>query len=80
MKWLIRKGLLPATCAVEPALRKPGDTTTYCYTPDEVVSMIAFCDKNKRLHWLGAVIHFLSHTGMRIGELVDARRCDLSDD
>lgn len=79
IKWMVSKSLLPSTAVLNLPLKKPNDTTTYCYTPAEVVAIIEFCKRTQGLRWLGDVVVVLTHTGMRIGELVDARWEDVDD-
>lgn len=79
-KWMIDEGLIPPTCRIKMRLEKPSDTTTYCYTADEVSAMLEHCDRDPSLRWIGDVITLLAHTGMRISELASARWEDIRGD
>lgn len=76
-RWLIEEKLLPETCRLRIRLQKPQGTSTYCYTTGEVQAMLAHCRHHEDLLWLHDVILALSHTGMRIGELVALRWEDI---
>jgi integrase len=69
MKWLVAEKLLPPSCTFALQLKKPQDTTTYCYKEEEVDAILARCYGREDLVWLGDVALALSHTGLRIGEL-----------
>jgi integrase len=77
VKWLVGEGSLPAAQLIVLRLKKPQDTTTYCYTPPEVQAIIQFCTDRDDLKWLGDVVVALVTTGLRIGELADLRWTDL---
>lgn len=72
--------LLPASSRIDYKLQKPGSTTTYCYTTEQVTAMIEHCESIKDLTWLGPVLVGLAHTGLRISELAGLRWSDLDDD
>jgi integrase len=76
MKWLVGERHLPPTCLFALSLKKPQDTTTYCYKEDEVEAILAHCFGRMDLTWLGDVALALSHTGLRIGELAQVRWTD----
>lgn len=79
VKWLITENLLPTTCHIRLELSKAEGTTTYCYTPEEVVAMVHRCESEPSLHWLGHVIVGLACTGLRISELAGLRWSDLDE-
>lgn len=72
-RWLIEEGHLDAAFRIKLPLRRPMGSDRYCYTRAQVRSMIEHCQADKRLHWLGAVITVLAHTGLRISELASLR-------
>ncbi len=76
LKWLIGANHLPASCLFVLPLKKPVDTTTYCYKKEEVEAILAHCFGREDLVWLGQVALALSHTGLRIGELAQLRWTD----
>jgi integrase len=76
IKWLVTEKHLHAACLFALPLRKPQDTTTYCYKPEEVEAILARCFGRDDLIWLGDVTLALSHTGLRIGELAQLRWTD----
>ena len=43
VKWMVAEGLLPTTQLIVLKLKKPQDTTTYCYTQSEVRAIVEFC-------------------------------------
>lgn len=79
-KFLIERKHLPASQAFALSLKRRQDTTTYCYTRQEVEAMLNWCQKEETLHWLGDVITALITTGLRISELADLRWSNLSND
>ncbi len=80
LKHLVKQRLLPETSQFDYKLPKPGETTTYCYTTDQVAAIIDRCEKEQGLQWLAAVIVGLAHTGLRISELAGLRWSDLDKD
>ena len=77
IKWLVQEKKLPASCLIALPLRKPQGTTTYCYKPEEVQTMIDHCLGRDELAWLAEVIIALTTTGLRIGELAELRWTDI---
>jgi integrase len=73
IKWFVGEKHLPAQCIFSLPLKKPLDTTTYCYKDAEVEAILTRCFERKDLLWLGDVALALSHTGLRIGELAQVR-------
>lgn len=68
------QALLPESARINMSLKKPSeDTSTYCYTDEEVAAMLGHCFASDDLRWLGEIIATLAHTGMRIGELAKLR-------
>lgn len=61
-------------------LEKPSGTDTYCYKPNEVAAIVAYCRNESDLVWLGNVVIALACTGLRISELAALRWSDVSDD
>jgi integrase len=80
VKFFTREGKLPKGSEIYLPLKKPQDTTTYCWTVDEVAAMIAHCRARPELAWLGSVIVVLAYTGLRISEAVNLMRMDLKFD
>jgi integrase len=72
--------LLPVSSRIDYKLQKPGESTTYCYTTEQVTEMIEHCQNSKDLAWLAKVLVGLAHTGLRISELAGLRWSDLDDD
>ena len=80
VKYLIEEGYLPENCRIVMPLTKPADSPTYCYSPEEVAAIVAFCTANEDLVWLGQVVVALACTGMRISELAALRWPDVDVD
>ncbi|REJ68182.1 MAG: site-specific integrase [Planctomycetota bacterium] len=80
VNYLIDSERLPPTCKIKLPMAKPTDTDTYCYRPEEVSAMIAFCRMDPSLHWLADVIVALCCTGLRISELAGLRWTDVDFD
>jgi integrase len=77
VKWLIDEGTLPSTQRIRLELRRSHESSTYCYTREQIRSMLSRCRSEANLGWLGDVIVALATTGMRIGELADLRWSDI---
>ena len=77
---LVKQQLLPEASLFDYKLKKPGETTTYCYTTEQVTAMITHCEEEPKLQWLAPVIVGLAHTGLRISELAGLRWSDLDED
>ncbi len=77
VKYFVTEGLLPKDSEIRLHLERPKETTTYCWTADEVAAMIAHCRATDGLEWLATLIVSLCYTGMRISEIVDLRWGDL---
>ena len=77
IKWLVVENKLPASCLFSLKLNKPQGSTTYCFTPQEVKTMIAHCLGQADLVWLGELIVTLATTGLRISEAADLRWSDI---
>lgn len=80
VKHLVEEGYLPATCRIVMPLSKSNDSSTYCYSPEEVEAIVAFCTADEDLVWLGQVAVALACTGMRISELAALRWSDVDFD
>ena len=76
-KFLIAQKVLPETCRLHFPLVRPQGSDTYCYAIDEIKAMLTHCNSNKQLIWLAPILHTLSYTGLRIGEVVSLRQSDL---
>jgi len=76
-KFLIVEGDLPESCKIHLELRKPDETDTYCFTPEEVGAILEHCLQTPRLRSFHAILFTLAHTGMRISELISLRWTDL---
>jgi integrase len=68
----IDRGLLPPENNFKLEIDKVTESTTYCYTVEEVAAMVQHCRKTDRI-WLADIIIGLAYTGMRIGELAQLR-------
>lgn len=77
IKFLIAEKHLPESSRVTFELRKPSETTTYCYTSEEFRAMLDHCRAKSSLQWLGDVIAGLGMTGLRISELASLRWTDV---
>jgi integrase len=77
VKWLVEENYLPAKCRFLLKLSKPDGTTTFCYTKEQVKSMITYCRAESALRWLGNVLAALAATGLRINELAKLRWTDV---
>lgn len=75
--WLIGAGYLPEACRIRLRLPRPTGTDTYCYTEEEVASIISRCREIPELDWLGNIATALACTGMRISELASLRWSDI---
>lgn len=73
VKWMVREGMLPATCLLTTKVRKIRGTDTHCYSPEEVRAIIAYCRARDELRWLADIVIALARTGLRISELVELR-------
>lgn len=73
LNWMIWKKQLPQSSQFRLTLEKSKETTTYCYTREQVAAMIDHCRGRDDLHWLADVIVALALTGFRIGELAELR-------
>jgi integrase len=73
LRWLADTKKIPAGCALTLPLPKPRGTTTYCYRPEEVDAILAYCAGCADLAWLAQVVLALTRTGLRIGELAQLR-------
>ncbi|MEQ8854388.1 tyrosine-type recombinase/integrase [Gimesia sp.] len=67
-KYLIEDNRLPAELRFQYPIQKETDSSTYCWTKQEVEAMLKLCSK-KKLFWLRHVLIGLVTTGMRISEL-----------
>ncbi|MCY2930711.1 MAG: tyrosine-type recombinase/integrase, partial [Planctomycetota bacterium] len=77
MKFFVERGLLPQDCRITLKLRKVTDSSAYCYTKAEDAGIVAFCQQEPELSWLGDVCVALACTGVRIGELAAMRWDDI---
>lgn len=73
LKWLAREGSIEPVDLSNCRFVKSKVSNAYCYSDDEVRSMVAHCGTEPKLKWVGDVIVMLAHTGLRIGELRDLR-------
>ena len=77
VKWLAEEEKSPASCCFLLKMSKPDGSSTYCYSQKEVTRMIAYCNENPPLRWMGGVITALATSGLRINELASLRWSDL---
>ena len=80
MRWLSKEKHLPHGAIIDVPLRKPQGTDTYCWSIDEVDTMLMHCRVNPKLGWLGDVLLTLAVTGLRISELASLRWTDVDFD
>ncbi len=80
MRWAIAEKHLPAECKISLPLSRPIGTTTYCWSPTEVETMLGHCRKTSNLAWLGLLILVLSRTELRISEAIALRWQDIDFD
>lgn len=76
ISWLIQAGHMAGE-PIRMKLVKPESQRPYCWRREEVAAMVAFCDADENLKWLGEVIIALACTGLRISELAGLRWSDL---
>lgn len=81
VKWLIEAGHLQGMEPIRLKVRKAESQRPYCWRPEEVAAMVAYCRSQARVIWLGDVIVALACTGLRIAELAGLRwsEVDLND-
>jgi integrase len=78
IKWLIDdQKILAESHRVRLPLRRSHETSTYCFSRDEVEAILRHCWSNESLHWLGYLLFTLAHTGIRIGEAASLRWSDV---
>lgn len=77
IKFQIEEGRLPESCRIALKLRKPSETTRYCYTFEQFKAMLDHSLGRPSLQWLGNVILGLGMTGLRIRELASLRWSDV---
>jgi integrase len=74
--WLINQKKLAAEYRIDLPLVKPDGTDTYCYTIEQMTTMVFFCRADPKLRWLADVIVGLACTGLRISEFASLRWTD----
>ena len=78
VKWLVENQHLPSDCIIVGlTMRKPEGSDTYCWSVEEVAAIVAFCEEQTELNWLGRVVIALACTGLRISELAALRWNDI---
>jgi integrase len=77
LKWLVAEEHLPPSALIHLRLAKPQGTTTYCWRPEEVRTIVQHCRERPELGWLADVLTALACTGLRISELASLRRSDM---
>jgi integrase len=78
VKWLIEEEkALPESHRIRLKLERSQESSTYCYSSEEVEAMIGLCRQQPALDWLANIIIILATTGMRIGEAIGLRWCDV---
>ncbi|TWU39889.1 Tyrosine recombinase XerC [Novipirellula aureliae] len=75
-KWLCREGHIDRK-PLKLKLRKAECERAYCYTSEEVNSMLQHCANSTDLGWLYSVIVALACTGLRISELASLKWSDI---
>jgi integrase len=73
INYFIARGLLPPENNFTLGIDKVTESTTYCFTAEEVDAMVRHCRVSGHLDWLADVLVGLAYTGMRIGELCQLR-------
>lgn len=76
-KLLVQDQLIPATVRIHLAISRPQGSDTYCYTRQQVQSILAHCVSRGGLTWLRDFLHLLAASGLRAGEAVSLRRSDV---
>ena len=77
IKFFIGEGLLPDGHQPRTRLMKITESSTYCYSPEQVKAMLQRCREIDNLGWLGEALEVLAYTGMRVGELAQLRWRDV---
>lgn len=77
INWVVENELILKPAKINIKVSKARGSDTYCWMPGEVQAMIALCEANVKLHWLGGVIGALASTGLRISELASLRWADI---
>jgi len=80
LKYLANSLHVPGIRAVTLRMPKSEETSTYCYTRDQVAAMIEHCGQEPQLRWLSHVLVALATTGLRISELAELRWTDVDMD
>ena len=76
-KLLIREKRLSEDCKIELRIPKIETSSTYCYSKQEVMAMLRFCEESEDLGWMHDLIQFLAMTGARISEALAVRFSDI---
>lgn len=77
INWVVENELILKPAKINIKVSKARGSDTYCWMIGEVQAMIALCEANVKLHWLGGVIGALASTGLRISELASLRWADI---
>jgi integrase len=80
IKFVISEGLLPESARLRVTMPKPTESSTYCYTDDDIARILGRCLQIPQLQWLFAIFQTLAFTGIRIGELRQLRWDDIDFD
>lgn len=78
MKWFIEAGHLIGRQPLKLKLKKAESQRAYCWRPEEVDAMLAWCASKAELAWLSGVATALARTGLRIAELAGLRWSDIN--
>lgn len=78
VKWFTENEHLPVECRITGLkMPKPAGGASYCWTAAEVTAIVACCEEQTELNWLGTVVIALASTGLRISELAALRWTDI---
>ena len=78
VKWMVEEEkALPESHRIRLSLRRSEQSSTFCYSREQIRAMVDLCRSNPKLCWLADVMVALATTGMRAGELASLRWSDV---
>lgn len=79
-KLLVQERRITQAKRVHLAISRPQGSDTFCYTLQQVQTILIHGDQSARLQWLGDFIRLHAASGRRVGEAVSLRRSDIRRD